>query len=112
MNYLENWIISKNVKPWFNKTYKSCRKVEYKIEVLIPPNISDPLNLNATTDDADFAAKLISPMTKKRKVRHRKRPKKPLPVLDLAQVPGPVPADVSGDADVSELEEEDKDLGT
>ena len=22
------------------------RKVEYKIEVLIPPNISDPLNLN------------------------------------------------------------------
>ena len=75
--------------------------------VLIPPNISDPLNLNATTDDADFAAKLISPMTKRRKVRHRKRPpKKPFPALDLAQVPGPVPVDVPG------TEAEDKVLGT
>ena len=43
------------------------RKEEYKIEVLIPPNISDPLNLNAE-DDSDYEAKLISPLVKKKKV--------------------------------------------
>merc|ERR1719510_2629292 len=47
------------------------RKEEYKIEVLIPPNISDPLNLNAE-DDSDYEAKLISPIVRKKKVRHRK----------------------------------------
>ena len=46
-----------------------CRKTEYKIEVLIPPNISDPLNLNAGGNDKDFAAKLISPLSKKKKVK-------------------------------------------
>jgi hypothetical protein len=44
------------------------RKEEYKIEVLIPPNISDPLNLNAE-DDSDYEAKLVSPLIKKKKVR-------------------------------------------
>jgi hypothetical protein len=43
------------------------RKEEYKIEVLIPPNISDPLNLNAE-DDSDYEAKLVSPLIKKKKV--------------------------------------------
>ena len=43
------------------------RKEEYKIEVLIPPNISDPLNLNAE-DDSDYEAKLVSPLLKKKKV--------------------------------------------
>jgi len=66
------------------------RKLEYKIEVLIPPNISDPLNLNAQ-DDSDYESKLVSPMSKKKKVRHRKRPKKAFPALDLAKLPGPVP---------------------
>ena len=35
--------------------------------MLIPPNISDPLNLNAE-DDSDYEAKLISPLIKKKKV--------------------------------------------
>ena len=30
-------------------------------------------------------------MSKKKKVRHRKRPKKSFPALDLANLPGPVP---------------------
>ena len=51
------------------------RKEEYKIEVLIPPNISDPLNLNAD-DDSDYESKLISPLVKRKKIRHRKRPRK------------------------------------
>ena len=51
------------------------RKEEYKIEVLIPPNMNDPLNLNAE-DDSDYEAKLISPLVKRKKIRHRKRPRK------------------------------------
>lgn len=82
------------------------RKQEYKIEVLIPPNISDPLNLNAE-DDSDYEAKLISPLVKKKKVRHRKRPKKPLLVVDLANLPGPKPEVEEGnEGDISETDEE------
>ena len=46
------------------------RKAEYKIEVLIPPNISDPLNLmNADAlEDGEYESKLLSPvLAKKRK---------------------------------------------
>jgi len=82
------------------------RKEEYKIEVLIPPNISDPLNLNAE-DDSDYEAKLISPLIKKKKVRHRKRPKKPLLTVDLANLPGPKPELEEGnEGDISETDEE------
>jgi len=82
------------------------RKEEYKIEVLIPPNISDPLNLNAE-DDSDYEAKLISPLIKKKKVRHRKRPKKPLLSVDLANLPGPKPEVEEGnEGDISETDEE------
>eukprot|EP00092_Neocalanus_flemingeri_P020387 GFUD01022085.1.p1 GENE.GFUD01022085.1~~GFUD01022085.1.p1 ORF type:complete len:1165 (+),score=332.33 GFUD01022085.1:40-3534(+) len=82
------------------------RKEEYKIEVLIPPNISDPLNLNAE-DDSDYEAKLISPLVKKKKVRHRKRPKKPLLAVDLANLPGPKPEVEEGnEGDISETDEE------
>jgi len=83
------------------------RKTEYKIEVLIPPNISDPLNLNE--DDSDYESKLVSPMSKKRKLRPRKRAKKkPFPALDKSQLPGPTDEDKSEEADVSELEDEVK----
>ena len=34
------------------------RKEEYKTDVLIPPNISDPLNLNAE-DDSEYKANLM-----------------------------------------------------
>jgi len=82
------------------------RKEEYKIEVLIPPNISDPLNLNAE-DDSDYEAKLISPLVKKKKVRHRKRPKKPLLSVDIANLPGPKPEVEEGnEGDISETDEE------
>jgi len=82
------------------------RKEEYKIEVLIPPNISDPLNLNAE-DDSDYEAKLISPLIKKKKVRHRKRPKKPLLSVDIANLPGPKPEVEEGnEGDISETDEE------
>ena len=54
------------------------RKAEYKIEVLIPPNISDPLNLNCGVDENEYEAKLISPGIlksgkKRKKSRNRKR---------------------------------------
>ena len=84
------------------------RKEEYKIEVLIPPNISDPLNLNAE-DDSDYEAKLlISPLVKKKKVRVRKRPRKPLLSVDLSHLPGPVPELEAGhEGDISETDEEE-----
>lgn len=41
------------------------------IEVLIPPNIHDPLNLTAPDDDPNYELRLISP--KKKKPRHRRR---------------------------------------
>ena len=44
------------------------RKAEYKIEVLIPNNISDPLNLMQNDNDDDYDASF-----NKKKSRHRKR---------------------------------------
>jgi len=44
------------------------RKAEYKIEVLIPNNISDPLNLMQDDNDDDYDASF-----NKKKSRHRKR---------------------------------------
>jgi len=44
------------------------RKAEYKIEVLIPKNISDPLNLMQDDNDDDYDASF-----NKKKSRHRKR---------------------------------------
>lgn len=49
------------------------RKAEYKIEVLIPTNISDPLNL-MTNQDEDFEFK------KKNRSRHRKRKRPESPI--------------------------------
>ena len=44
------------------------RKAEYKIEVLIPPNISDPLNLmNADACEGDYESQLLSPVLARRK---------------------------------------------
>jgi len=86
------------------------RKTEYKIEVLIPPNISDPLNLNAGGNDKDFAAKLISPLSKKKKVRHRNRTKKRFPALDISKLPGPTPKegeDESGDGSTEETKQKE-----
>ena len=47
-------------KVLFKSYYLYNRKEEYKIEVLIPPNISDPLNLNAE-DDSDYDCKVKAP---------------------------------------------------
>lgn len=44
------------------------RKAEYKIEVLIPTNISDPLNLMQNDNDDEYDASF-----NKKKSRHRKR---------------------------------------
>ena len=61
------------------------RKAEYKIEVLIPPNISDPLNLNCGVDENEYESQLISPdvpsntqqvnsgIVKRRRFRYRTR---------------------------------------
>ena len=45
------------------------RKAEYKIEVLIPPNISDPLNLmNADAcEEGEYESQLLSPVLARRK---------------------------------------------
>ena len=81
------------------------RKEEYKIEVLIPPNISDPLNLNAE-DDSDYESKLISPLVKRKKIRHRKRLRKVTSNVDI-----PAGAKVEGEegheGDISDSDEED-----
>ncbi|XP_071445757.1 7SK snRNA methylphosphate capping enzyme-like [Hetaerina americana] len=47
------------------------RHKKEQIQVLIPPNINDPLNLAAGEDDDNFELKLVSP--KKRKGRRRRR---------------------------------------
>lgn len=44
-----------------------------KIEVIIPPNINDPLNLIDCADDAEYEQQLCSPVKKCRKKRLRKR---------------------------------------
>lgn len=44
-----------------------------KIEVIIPPNINDPLNLIDCADDAEYEQQLYSPVKKSRKKRMRKR---------------------------------------
>ena len=81
------------------------RKEEYKIEVLIPPNISDPLNLNAE-DDSDYESKLISPLVKRKKIRHRKRLRKVTSNVDI-----PAGAKVEGEegheGDISDSDEDD-----
>lgn len=52
------------------------RKAEYKIEVLIPPNISDPLNLNGDKTEQEFESELISPVPKRKRYR-KPRPRNP-----------------------------------
>jgi len=45
-----------------------------QVEVLIPPNINDPLNLNAGSDNDDLELNLISPRIRKSR-KHKKRKK-------------------------------------
>ena len=90
------------------------RKEDYKIEVLIPLNISDPLNLNAANDDdSDYEAKLISPQVKKKKIRHRKRLRKAMSAVDLSNLPGPKPELEEGhEGDISGTDEDEPSQGT
>ncbi|XP_068896642.1 probable RNA methyltransferase Y17G7B.18 isoform X3 [Tenebrio molitor] len=44
-----------------------------QIEVIIPPNINDPLNLIGCADDAEYEQQLYSPLKKGRKKRLKKR---------------------------------------
>lgn len=44
-----------------------------KIEVIIPPNLNDPLNLIDCADDAEYEQQLCSPLKKGKKKRLRKR---------------------------------------
>ncbi|XP_044268058.1 7SK snRNA methylphosphate capping enzyme bin3-like isoform X1 [Tribolium madens] len=44
-----------------------------QIEVIIPPNINDPLNLIGCADDAEYEQQLCSPVKKGRKKRLKKR---------------------------------------
>nr|CAD7572343.1 unnamed protein product [Timema californicum] len=43
------------------------------IEVIIPPNIKDPLNLTSCEDNAEYEQQLVSPVKKNKKPRHRKK---------------------------------------
>lgn len=43
------------------------------IEVIIPPNLHDPLNLISCEDDAEYEQKLVSPTKRGRKSRNRKK---------------------------------------
>ncbi|XP_046992897.1 7SK snRNA methylphosphate capping enzyme-like [Schistocerca americana] len=44
-----------------------------EIEVIIPPNLRDPLNLISGADDAEYEQQLVSPTKKGRKSRNRKK---------------------------------------
>lgn len=48
-----------------------------KVEVIIPPNIYDPLHLLDPVDSAEYEKQLVSPMKRKPKPKHRHRKKKP-----------------------------------
>merc|ERR1719347_2221277 len=52
--------------------------------------------------------KLISPIAKKKKIRHRKRPRKPMGHVDLATLPGPKPMQPEEgiEGDVSDTDDE------
>ena len=79
-----------------------------KIDVIIPPNIYDPLHLLDNVDSIEYEQLLISPM--KRKMKHRNRKKKPKKKhesptrLSSANVSTTsVVASEQGDPDVGEL---------
>ena len=44
-----------------------------KIELIVPPNPSDPLNLLGTTDDEEYQKQLLSPLFKNKKKRKKRR---------------------------------------
>ncbi|KAJ9587551.1 hypothetical protein L9F63_019007, partial [Diploptera punctata] len=44
-----------------------------EIEVIIPPNLRDPLNLISCEDDAEYEQQLVSPTKRGRKSRNRKK---------------------------------------
>jgi 7SK snRNA methylphosphate capping enzyme len=44
-----------------------------EIEVIIPPNLHDPLNLISCEDDAEYEQQLVSPTKRGRKSRNRKK---------------------------------------
>ncbi|PSN34167.1 hypothetical protein C0J52_10052 [Blattella germanica] len=44
-----------------------------EIEVIIPPNLQDPLNLISCEDDAEYEQQLVSPTKRGRKSRNRKK---------------------------------------
>lgn len=48
-----------------------------KVEVIIPPNIHDPLHLLDPVDSVEYEKLLVSPMKRKSKSKHRNRKKKP-----------------------------------
>lgn len=47
-----------------------------QIEVIIPPNINDPLNLAACDDDAAYEAMLISPIKRAQKKQKKNKKRK------------------------------------
>ena len=57
--------------------FETPKNTNEVIEVIIPPNIRDPLNLNAERDDKDFEKLLISP---RRRKRHRSKRGKQLAI--------------------------------
>lgn len=53
-----------------------------KVEVIIPPNICDPLHLLDPVDSVEYEKQLISPMKQRRLNKHRNRKKKTRKALD------------------------------
>ena len=49
------------------------KKAEYKIEVFIPPNISDPLSLMQDGNDDDYDASFNKKKTRPRKRNHNRK---------------------------------------
>jgi len=100
------------------------RKAEYKIEVLIPPNISDPLNLNCNVDEGEYEKQLISPAAggnaaqQQRRYKakyHRKRARSGKDGVDgkkgeddegTQSDPGDAAADYSGPSQIKKMRQE------
>lgn len=79
LNSLQNETINSNNNTPVTTPRRSpiSQQTPPKIDVIIPPNIHDPLHLLDPVDSMEYEKQLTSPMKRKTKSKHRNRKKKP-----------------------------------
>lgn len=79
LNSLQNETINSNNNTPVTTPRRSpiSQQTPPKIDVIIPPNIHDPLHLLDPVDSMEYEKQLTSPMKRKTKSKHRHRKKKP-----------------------------------